>query len=566
MSQPRKLPANLSVDPLAQNRGALAVLAPVHAGALSLVIGTDQNAIPTTISRIGGRALGIDWGQQALEGDITRGPAGSEIRICPDWRLPLPFANGTFDNIFLTEWGTVRSESREGGGLHGEVFSWIAECNRLLKDGGTLVVEVPNRFSYLNWLGKASGREHGGWLDLVPRRVTMLYRRVMRRGSDIGETFSHREYLSGFRSAGFNAAKRFIPWPDRLYWFRLWPAEIAAESPLEFWGPPYRAHIAKKVFQFLRFLRIQQWVFPDFIYVMQKVSIDGATSPSSVVEVVGGALSTHENQILELRSYHNSNSVIFMNAQCVFKIPLSREGQERLSREKKALEAVRRHSIAPLAIKPLAYRNYGGLFFAIYPRAEVVEGEGRIRNARVFLRQLLDSSEIVPIQETDGWQRMESSASKGLLNEIGAQSLLKRIERSVLGARVPAGLIHGDLGLHNLLQTNAGNPIAIDWDRSEKNSPVFFDVLAASHFFAFRNLISGGDRNSYRDAWRLLFERDERLPFGEELYRSKGDLTLTTMTAIAVLNSISWESAPGGHDYGSWVAMCEQYLRLTDES
>jgi len=554
------------VGPLAANRGALAVLAPVHAGALSLVIGTGQDAIPTTISRLGGRTVGIDWSQPASSDSKANRHPCADMRICSDWRLPLPFASETFDNVFLTQWGDARTKSDGVGGLQAGMLPWLAECHRLLKGGGTLVVEAPNRLSYLNWLGKGRGREHGGRLEILPRGVMRIYRRVRGNGSRVRESCSHSEYLAGFRSAGFDAAQRFIPWPDRLYWFRLWPANIAAKTPLPFWGSRLRDRIAEKVFQFLRVLRIQQWLVPDYIYVMRKGPTRGAMRPASVLEVVGSAMGPRDTHVPELRSYHNSNSLIFMDAERVFKIPLSREGQDRLWREKKALEAVGSHPIAPLAIKPLAYSEDGGLSFAVYPRAdEALEGKGRVRHAHFFLRQILDSSETMPVTETHGWQRMLTSASEGMLNEIGAERLLKRIERSVVGGRAPAGLIHGDFGLHNILQDPARNPVVIDWDRSEENSPVFFDVLSASHFFALRYLLPGAwERDSYLAAWRLLFEEDERLPFGVELSRSKGDLDMATMTAITVLNSISWESERGSHAYGALIALCEEHLRRTD--
>jgi hypothetical protein len=108
----------------------------------------------------------------------------------------------------------------------------------------------------------------------------------------------------------------------------------------------------------------------------------------------------------------------------------------------------------------------------------------------------------------------------------------------------------------------------IDWDRSERYSPILLDVLAASHFHAFRTLAGGGwGSTNYWKAWRLHLAGDKRLMFRREFRASAGELDWTDAISFAVLNTIYWDCSEQRHragdfqTYAAWINECEAYVR-----
>jgi hypothetical protein len=87
-----------------------------------------------------------------------------------------------------------------------------------------------------------------------------------------------------------------------------------------------------------------------------------------------------------------------------------------------------------------------------YPLARPVGGEQRIRSAQIVLRRLLECSELTRIEETDAWRPIFHISAESLWHGVGAERLLDQISGRAGGRRVRAGLVHGDLALHNILK------------------------------------------------------------------------------------------------------------------
>jgi hypothetical protein len=108
------------------------------------------------------------------------------------------------------------------------------------------------------------------------------------------------------------------------------------------------------------------------------------------------------------------------------------------------------------------------------------------------------------------------------------------------------------------LRGEAGGVVVIDWDRSERQSPIFLDALTASHYHTARYLLNGSSGSSWA-AWQLLFDQDERLPLRPELDRARGEFTWTAMVAFGLLNGIQRNVLSAEQHKLS------EYRRLTEE-
>jgi SAM-dependent methyltransferase len=553
-------------------RGAIALLAPVHGEALSLVVGSGQGGLLRAISTLGGRAVGIGPDVHSLL--HAHGPpgTGSLTHVCADPFLPLPFASASMDNVFLcARFSDAKRAPGPGRGASGTLGALLEECHRVLKPGGTLVLEGSNRLSFLNWVGKCRDGAAGGRLELLPRILARTIASVLRDTRAIGHTRILWEYSRHLPRAGFHRPEVYVPWPYLREWYRLWPLSRVEETPLPFDGRRRRDRLAGRIFAILQRLRLQRWLVPGYVFVARKPTAKAGNGPLSVVDLVlNGGRYAHDDQPV-LRAYENSGSVIFHHGDRVLKVPLTKGSQDRLWREREALARVSAHPIAPLVIRPLAYRTVGRLRWAVYPHAgHDAGGEDGLHIAREVLGRLLRAAAMRPLHSTDAWRRFCDPRSLRALGEIGADALLREIEWSTADLAAPVGLVHGDLCFHNFLTGDAGGVVVIDWDRSERRSPVFLDVLAASHFHAFRYLLNGGwDLDSRWAGWQLLFDQDSRLALRPELEQSRGELGWSAMVAFGVLNTIQWDVLTEGsaaHQklpaYRRWAEECRRRVRL----
>jgi SAM-dependent methyltransferase len=552
-------------------RGAIALLAPVHEDALSLVLGSGPGGFVRAIATLGGRAVGIDRDLNSLL--HANGPpgTGSLTHVCADPLLRLPFNSSSMDNVFLcARFSDAKRPPGTGHGTAGTLDGALEECQRVLKPGGTLVLEGPNRWSFLNWVGKCPDGAAGGRVELLPRVVARTVASVLRSTGAIGYTRTLRAYSRSLSRAGFNRPEIYVPWPDLREWYRLWPLSKVEETTLPFGDRRLRDRLAERIFAILRRLRLQRWFVPGYVVVARKPAAKAGNRTLSVVDLVLGEGGDARHELPVLRAYPNSGSVIFHHGDWVLKVPLTKSGQDKLWRERDALAHVSAHLVAPLAIRPLAYRAVGKLRWAVYPHAGHDGGEDRVDAAREVVSRLLRGAAMQPLHSTDAWQRICDPKSLRALGEVGADALLQEIERSTGGMVAPVGLVHGDLCLHNILADDAGRVVVIDWDRSERHSPVFLDALAASHYHAFRYLLNGDlGLDSRWAGWQLLFDQDPRLELRPELDQARGELGWPAMVAFGVLNTIQWDGlmeGPAAHQrlpaYRRWAEECRRRVRL----
>jgi len=551
------------------NRGGIAVLAPVHEGTRSLVVRSGWGAIPRVIASLGGSVVGVERRSDEIEHAKRMADPTREAYVRIGSYLPLPFGDESFDTVFLADRSALYGSAGNGRrGAAGEREEMLREAFRVLRPGGTLVLESPNRLSFLNLIGKSDVGERGGIAEILPRRLARAMLRVGPNGpgTPLGQSMTNREYLRLLRRCGFREVTRYIPWPDRNEWYRLWPERHAQRSRLGF-GDRRRDRIASSAFAALRQFGVQLEFVPDFIHVARKASSDASTpgtdSPMESVlrRVVGPATR------FAVRSYGNSGSLVVVQGSRLFKIPLTADSRDRLGRELATLEELRAEGLADVAIRPAPFSRRPGLFVAEYPLGEIPPPAERGPLCESIVDRLAGAAKPVRLDDTDAWRRLFESDASRLSRFRGIGPLLDHLGAS--GDRsLPCGRIHGDLHLRNVVVVNRA-AVAIDWDESDRCSPILVDAMEAQHSHA-KQVILGLDTEpeTYVQGIPLQFDDDPRLILRDRVADLRGELDHVTAVIFCVLVRLD-ARARGQRQPGErfvrnserWIAVCREALR-----
>ncbi|HET6350427.1 MAG TPA: class I SAM-dependent methyltransferase [Candidatus Krumholzibacteria bacterium] len=138
------------------------------AGKHILEVGAGTGRDSLALARRGAHVVTIDYSDQSLR--LIRGVAGTELGIVCGDALSLPFADESFDIVF-----------HQGLLEHfRQPLELLRENNRVLRRGGYLLVDVPQRFHYYTLLKHALmtvNRWFAGWeTEFSARELSGLMR------------------------------------------------------------------------------------------------------------------------------------------------------------------------------------------------------------------------------------------------------------------------------------------------------------------------------------------------------------------------------------------------------
>lgn len=133
---------------------------------LEVGAGTGRDGI--ILARCGARVVSLDYSRPSLEMIRAGAPDGADIRaVCGD-AFSLPFSDGTFDLVFHQ--GLLEHFRNP--------LDMLVEHRRVLRPGGHILVDVPQRWHYYTVLKHiliAAGRWFAGWeTEFSPRQLERL--------------------------------------------------------------------------------------------------------------------------------------------------------------------------------------------------------------------------------------------------------------------------------------------------------------------------------------------------------------------------------------------------------
>jgi SAM-dependent methyltransferase len=105
-----------------------------------LDIGTNVGSLPNELHRIGYDVYGLDVHAPAIEAGRKRYPAIRDRLLVGDGKT-LPFESGTFDAV--TMFDVIEHVPH--------INTFMLEVNRVLKDGGKLIFQTPNKYINSVW-------------------------------------------------------------------------------------------------------------------------------------------------------------------------------------------------------------------------------------------------------------------------------------------------------------------------------------------------------------------------------------------------------------------------------
>ena len=209
------------------SRGRPVDLLGLHANARILDVGCGWGAISLYAAQQGHSVHAIDITPSALGFLAIRCREEDVASVYParaDLLKGSPFPENSFDAIVLNgvlEWVPSFHE----GDPWRIQNNLLKTCQRLLRDGGKLLLGIENRIGLPYWFGVPDEHTRLKWITLLPRRLADRLSRKKTGKPYRNYTHSRRGLRTLLRSSGFSETTFHIPFPN----YRT-PDRIVAEN------------------------------------------------------------------------------------------------------------------------------------------------------------------------------------------------------------------------------------------------------------------------------------------------------------------------------------------------
>lgn len=539
----------------AQLWGGIALFTAVSPGTRTLAIGWNTLAFVSVARWFRGEVVCLECGAVHQQAHRSVGPV-----------LPLAFADGEFDTVFLSrvlEWSGEWGEQGEDPEQSRDRL--LCECLRVLRPEGRLLATVDNRFSIANWGGKRHPIAGIPALEIFPRALTSLLFPQLRRQLLQYRANSYSGWDRTLRRVGFRPERWRTLWPSINEWSQAAPISVLPSRALAGSSGPLKERLADSVLRQLSRVGVQFLVAPNYLITSRKSLCDsGRRTPFSLLEEMLAAEGESPDSEVVISSFHNSKSISFKAGRTFFKVPISRRALHNVAKEASVTEELAGHPVVAYVPLPARLREVRGVQYLtctaieVDPRRKI--GEGDLREMLNTLRQ---GAQWLRISETQFWERCFRSEHRPSLAHLGGEAVVNVLQQRLASRKVFAGIMHGDLHMENLLASRDGIYI-IDWNHFEKRSPLFLDTLKVTISY----LMSQMPKRRFRlpEILQMLVEGDSRASLLHRLYRWDDELSLEEMVSCFVVNRItsrlgnSKPSPRGETEYRSWFSFCDRAL------
>lgn len=296
----------------------------------------------------------------------------------------------------------------------------------------------------------------------------------------------------------------------------------------------------------LRVLGPRLWLFSCLYVVARSPTEDGERRRPSPLEslLLDPAFSEASPDSEDESARHptlayrpQSTTVLARVGDRMAKIPLFPSMVKRLRRE---VMAVRR-------LKPRLGRNVpddmmlrerSGFVYAVSRRVSSDTSlRPEVRIEKAFAALFRDTEQGSPM-ETDVWRRFVALDDRGVWASLGVPDLLQALAARVEGARLPVGILHGDLKPANIM-SRGGDVVLIDWDGYDPRAPLVLDAIhaVATHLEERDGVTPGLDPRT--SSLSRIREGDPSVPFLDDIRRLQGDLRAEEAICVYAMHYVS---------------------------
>lgn len=545
--------------------GALATLAVTGRGTEVLALGRNAAAFASVAEWFGSDVTCVDGDWRVAE----RGSDTLSVNdTAPGASIPLPYADGRFDTVFVSdalEWNPAEPGGTMAARLAREHV--LRECRRVLRAGGILLLLVENRFGITTFGGKRHPATGVRFFDLIPRALYLTLPRRVRVRARASPSYSRRGWLRLLSRAGFTVEDWRSPWPSPREWSRVTSASRPPTQSVGGAEASLKERVADLILTAARALGLAHTIAPHYLLSARMIGSGGeADASKSLLSEIAAAEGEQVDDSVVLATFFASHSLCFTAGCTFFKVALDEVAAAKIERYAAATRILSRHPIARYVPLPIRLAETRG---ARYLACPAVRGDPALlaseRDVGAILDALREGSALVRLSETEFWSRLFEPNMCRSIAALGGAAVLDHVER-LLGERtVRAGIVHGDLHLENLL-IEPGRISVIDWDYFDEHSPQFVDVIQA--IGALRMGPQGQPRHTFVSQMRSILAADPGLPLRAYLFERDDALSIAEMVSCFLLWHVSIEpSGPGSSPsvlseeiIRDWFARCEEWL------
>jgi SAM-dependent methyltransferase len=539
-------------------RGAGIYLLDIGQDSVVLDFGSGWGNLTRVAADVAMTVVSMDLTYESLLFSKTLGDRNNVISVHGGDGNHLPFSSHTFDAVILNgvlEWIPEGKDLTVSPRTVQERF--LREVHRILKPSGQAYIGIENRFGLFYWFGIREDHTGLRFGALLPRGLSNIYSKLLRRKPYRTYTYGYAGYLSLLKDAGFQA-EIYHPWMDYRDFREIhsggtlkrvrFSAVRKRKKVLAFLGNAI-LEIAKKTSSMKK-------ISPSYMIVGHKSAQTVSQSILSNILNLGGdslqdAGCTHVSGEKALWIRTNKN---------FYKIPFTQRAREGILNEIRSRKEIR--------------KSFPRLSMFLCDQGRILHYEG-IPCFVTPLHAHLSMSEKELSDQVEAYfdsvSRYSRSARIEIFSNIGnvydfimnssenGENYLAPFRKAAEGEWFPVGPTHGDFYKDNLLQDSNAKIRIVDWARFEPDGVWPVDSF---HYFVKKE-----EKKRREDWWQVVVRMVEsdllRNRIQEAIGRQKVSYgLLLAYYALHQLEMVLRNTEHVSHIDGHWRRKTEAFLEI----
>lgn len=390
----------------------------------------------------------------------------------------LPFDDDSFDAVILNgvlEWipeGSYLAENPRSIQQH-----FLNEVHRILRIGGQVYVGIENRYGMLYFLGVKEDHTGLRFGALLPRKLSNIYSRLVRKRPYRTYTYSYNGYRHLLGESGFETII-YHPWPNYRRFTKIYTPETVNtfHQFVLSKNRSLKGQVASAAINVLTLFSVFHWFTPAFVIIGTK-----GHATNKVSSLLTRIVERRRNGADEIRSItiSSTQTILVRTSIYFYKIPLTKESRQRINQAIKAQNVLQSQfpSLAQYAVVDTKFYQIGSLIYSKEPLCDPVElDELQIEDLfRLYFKAVDQYAQKLGLDLCGRLSRVIEFAKVSMKDELGVKNQVRKLSERTW----PIAPTHGDFHRSNVIKLKDGRLALTDWDRFEVSGPYHIDAIHA---------------------------------------------------------------------------------------